>query len=290
MSALSAAAVLLCDPNELFNAGFQLSFVQVLALITLVPVFYRRCVGRRSPTQDPDRPPPREARTLVELIRLTLARWAVGLVLVTLCAYLVAQPLVLLHFQRFAPWGLLGSLLLTPLVTLITLLSLATLTANAVVPPLGALLGVALRGLTDFLLWSVGLFEHLPRAVIDTQAPPVWLVLAAYAFLLALVILRPRPDPPGPGRKRRRLLATATLLKAWVGFLAVLAWIGWIVLPATRGPGDVLHVLAIGNGSAMLLTTPDGSAAVCDVGTDTNSDAGETAARALPRTPGRPGA
>jgi competence protein ComEC len=278
---LSAAGILLCNPNELFSAGFQLSFVQVLALITLVPVVYRRCFGRHSPAQDPDHPRPREAQTLAELIAQTLARWTTGLLLVTTCAYVVAQPLVLLHFQRFAPWGWFGSLLLTPLVTAITLFSLAKLALSALLPPLGAALGVLLHGLSDFLLWSVGLFEHLPHAVIDTQAPPVWLVLAAYAVLLALVLVQPRRDRPGPDRGRKRLVATATLLKAWAGFLVVLAWIGWIVLPATHNAGDALHVLAIGNGSAMLLTTPDGSAAVCDVGTDTNSDAGEAMARAL---------
>jgi competence protein ComEC len=278
---LAAAGILICDPNELFNAGFQLSFVQVLALITLVPVVYRRCFGRHSPAQDADHPRPREAQTLAELVAQTLVRWTTGLLLVTTCAYLVAQPLVLLHFQRFAPWGWFGSLLLTPLVTLITLFSLAKLAISALLPPLGALLGVLLHGLSDFLLWSVGLFEHLPYAVIDTQAPPVWLVLAAYAVLLGLVVIQPRRSPPGPDRGRKGLVATATLLKAWAGFLVVLAWIGWIVLPASRNPGDALHVLAIGNGSAMLLTTPDGSAAVCDAGTDTNSDAGETVARAL---------
>jgi len=61
----------------------------------------------------------------------------------------------------------------------------------------------------------------------------------------------------------------------------VLAWAGWLVLPASRSDGHGVHVLAAGNGNAILLTSPGGDAAVLDVGTDTNSDIGATAARAL---------
>ncbi len=61
-----------------------------------------------------------------------------------------------------------------------------------------------------------------------------------------------------------------------------------VVLPAGasagyRGhieAGYDLHVLAVGDGNTVLLTTPSGRALVFDVGTDTNSDAGEVAARA----------
>ena len=64
--------------------------------------------------------------------------------------------------------------------------------------------------------------------------------------------------------------------------LLALAWLGWVVVPGGwRGAGCTLQVLAIGNGSTMLLTAPGAHAAILDVGTDTNSDPGETAALAL---------
>jgi competence protein ComEC len=281
--ALSAACILLWNPNELFSPAFQLSFVQVLALITLVPALYRRCFGRRPPSLDPDDLRPRDADSLGELAGLRLGRGVGGLLLVTTCAYVVAQPLVLLHFQRFAPWGWFGSLLLTPLVTWITVLSLATMGASAVLPPLGALLHFLLQRSAELLLGSVRLFEHLPGAVVDCQPPPIGLVIATYGVLLLVVAARGAPPEAGPRPTARRPapVRTLTLVKIGAAVLLVLAWVGWGVLPASPSTGPALHVLAAGNGNAILLTAPDGRAAVLDVGTDTNSDIGATAARAL---------
>ncbi len=281
--ALSAACILLWNPNELFSPAFQLSFVQVLALITLVPAFYRRCFGHRPASQDPDDLRPPDADSLGELIGRRLGRWAAGLLLVTTCAYFVAQPLVLMHFQRLAPWGWFGSLLLTPLVILITVLSLVTMAANAALPLLGVPLHFVLQRSAERLLWSVRLFEHLPGAVVDCQPPPVWLVIATYGVLLLMVATRGTPPEVGPRPAARRPppVRFLTLIKANALALVVLAWIGWIIQPAHRETGHALYVLAVGNGNNILLTAPDGSAAVLDVGTDTNSDIGETAARAL---------
>lgn len=278
--ALAAGCILIWNPNELFRAGFQLTFVQVLVLITVVPRVYRAVFARRS-----DERPSSEARTLPQLIVRMAWRAVAGLTLVCLCTWASAIPLVLLHFGRLAPWGWLGTIPLTPLVTFITVLSLATLAANALVAPLGALLGVLLRWSTDGLLWTVGLFEHVPGAVVECQPPPAWLVLFTYGVLLVFVAPLPATDDGTKKREpgsRRRIVRPATFMRANVLGLTALAWIVWLVFPAhVRGAGYALHVLDVGNGATTLLTTPAGPAAVLDVGTDTNSDAGETAARAL---------
>ncbi len=276
--ALAAVAVLLWNPRELFGAAFQLTFVQVLVLIVIIPRIYRTVVARRR-----DEGPPPEAQTAWQLVRRTAWRWLAGLTLVCLCTWASALPLVLWHFGRFTPWGWLGTIPLTPLVTLVTLLSLATLAANAVLPMLGAGLGIALERSTEFLLWSVRLFENLPSAVVECQRPPMWLVLGTYSVLLAFVAVpKARPSAePRPNPRRLPLVRGPTLVAANAIALLALAWTGWAVLPASRGLGYALTVLAAGNGNAMVLTTPDGSAAVLDVGTDTNSDIGETTARAL---------
>ena len=278
--ALAAGCILIWNPNELFRAGFQLTFVQVLVLITVVPCVYRAVFAR-----DSDDRQPAEAGTLPQLAARAAWRAVAGLTLVCVCTWASALPLVLLHFGRVAPWGWLGTIPLTPLVTVITVLSLITLAANAVVPPLGALLGVGLRWLTDGLLWTVGLFERVPGAVVDCQPPPAWLVLLTYGVLFALVAQNQfragETDRPGP-RGQRQIVHPAMLWKSSLVALPALAWIGWLVLPAhARGAGCALHVLEVGNGAAALLTTSTGQAAVFDVGTDTNSDAGGTVARAL---------
>jgi len=284
--ALAAICILAYNPNQLFGAAFQLSFVQVLSLITLVPAAYRwilrRLVGRGAWTG----PAAPEARTLAQLLRRQVGRAALGLAVTCTCAYLISQPLVLVHFGRFAPWGWLSTMLLSPVVAFLTLVSIGAVTANALLPPVGALLTPIAHRTATFLLWSVGLFEHFPAAVIECSPPPAWLVIGTYGGLLALLTSRVGPrcsttTAPGyPGR----LISARTLVAAGLATLLALAWVGWAILPPGLGHADcVLCVLAVGNGSAALLTTPGGQTAVFDVGTDTNSDAGQTAAAALRR-------
>lgn len=273
---LSAAAIvlLLANPHELFRAGFQLSFVQVLALLTVVPAVWSRWIIRR---RDDD--PPREAISLWGIALQRLARAVAGLAVVCLCAWVVSLPLAAYHFGRFAPWGWLGSLVLTPLVAATIILSFVSIAAGAIWAPLGALPAPLVHHVTAALLRTVGWFEHVPAAVIEHPPPPLWLVAASYVGLLVWVVRRPVPPDPSP-RERPPMLRTVVTANVLGAIL--LAWIGWLVLPAGgRGVGYALHVLAVGNGAAAIWTTPQGQAAVFDVGTDTNTNVGETVARAL---------
>lgn len=273
---LSAAAIvlLLADPHELFRAGFQLSFVQVLGLLTVVPAVWSRWIVRR---RDDD--PPREAVSLRGIALQRLACAAAGLAVVCLCAWVVSLPLTAYHFGRFAPWGWLGSLVLTPLVTATIILSFLSIAAGAIWAPLGAMPAPLVHHVTAVLLRTVGWFEPVPAAVIEHPPPPLWLVAASYAGLLIWVVRRPASTDSSP---RERSAWLRTVVAANVLGAILLAWIGWLVLPAGgRGAGYTLHVLAVGNGAAAIWTTPPGQAAVFDVGTDTNTDVGETVARAL---------
>jgi competence protein ComEC len=291
---LAGVGILLSSPNELFRAAFQLTFVQVAVLIVVVPRVYGWVFRRHRD----EMPAAAEAQTVRRLALRVVIRWTAELALVCLCMWASALPLVLWHFGRFTPWGWLGSLLLTPLVIWITVLSLAATAAKALLallatllglvlqrsidllPLLGTALGFMLLRSTDALLWSVRLFEHLPGAIIDCQPPPAWLVAASYVALFMLVVPG-NASGSAQGPRPRRPIRGLTLVKINAVALLLLAWLGWIILPASRGVGHAVHVLAAGDGNAILLTAPDGSAAVLDVGTDTNSDIGETAARAL---------
>jgi competence protein ComEC len=256
--ALAAVVVLLANPLELFRAGFQLSFVQVLAFIVVLPVVWRRLSGR---TTD-DAPPP-DAGNLRQLIWRCVWRWCWGLLATCVVAWLISLPLTLRHFGYLTPWGWLGSFVLSPFVTVNVVLSFLTMMANAVLPVVGGWLATPLRWSVDAVFWVVGLFPRLPATVINCPTPPLWFVAATYAVVLACVLRR------WPGKR----LAVLALFVAWG------AWLWWPNL--ARRPDFSLHVLAVGNGSAMIFTTPEKRTLVIDAGTDTNSDAGETVAQAL---------
>src|SRR5262249_4806715 len=98
---LSGIMLLFWRPDQIVNAGFQLTFLVVLALIHLVPRVDRRWWGRRTS----------EAVTSGEM----LARWFKATLSVSVTAWLVATPIAAFHFGMIAPLGIPMSIVVIPL-------------------------------------------------------------------------------------------------------------------------------------------------------------------------------
>jgi competence protein ComEC len=274
---LSALCILAYNPLELFRAGFQLSFVQVLVLVTVVPCVYRGLLHRRRE----DEPPP-EVSSWYALVLLKLWRWAVGLALICGCAWVTALPLVLYHFQRFAPWGALQSIGISPLVILTIVLGFLTIVFGWI-PVVGGALGALLRVATGWLLGWVDVLAGLPQTLVEVHPPPAWLVLTTYMIALLLIgwLWHERRVPGGSILARLRPVLRVQGTALGIAGLALL-WTGWLVLsPGGTGPGYAVHVLAVGSGSATVVTTPERRAGLIDVGTMANFDAGETTTCAM---------
>jgi competence protein ComEC len=233
---LGSAAILGASPGALFDAGFQLSVLAVLGLLYLSP----RIRGALSPRPDPYGMLVREP-----LWRRAWRPWA-GLLAATAGAALATSPLVAYHFQLFTPLGLLGSLLVVPILELFILpVALGAL----LFVPLADLWAVAEAGA---LVLRQGL--ELLRAA-DSLAtsvpPPSGLELAcltAAAFLL-----------PYLGRRPARWAFGASLVA-----LAV-SWGGGA---ASRHFADSLRItfLSVGHGDAAVVQLPRGGALLVDGG------------------------
>ena len=254
--ALAALLILFYNPLELFRAGFQLSFLQVLALFTIVPRVYRIVIHA-----PPAGEVPADADTWTRLFGRIAWRAFAGLAVVCVCAWIIALPLVLYHFGRFAPWGALQSIIISPLVSLTIAVGFLTLLANQLIPPLGVLLGYVLKPLVSLLLWSVDTLAQLPGTLIEVAPPPAWLVLLSYGLLIAITVawnLRARlpvSDPLQFTSSIARRNCGLTIATA-VCILAIL-WPAWLLRPPAHHHGDVtLHVLSVGNGAAILIVTP----------------------------------
>lgn len=286
--ALSAICVLLFNPLDLLRPGFQLSFVQVLALILVVPSVYRALTrpqdieaGRRA---DP---------ALPRWVLVIAARWCVGLALVSVVAWVVAAPLTLLHFGQIAPWGALQSFILTVPVSLVVVLGFVTIGVQ-MIPGLGAIVGALLGSATAALIAGVAWLAQLPGSQLEVQPPPVWLVWLSYGCmgwvgwkLQRVLASRERaaeearirtttPHPtPGPAERVEPLWPALIPL-----LLAVAIWSGWALWPPRDAHVPRLCVLSVGHGSATIVAS-NGRAAVVDAGTNANRDVGDTVARAL---------
>ena len=283
--ALSALCILAYNPFELFRAGFQLSFVQVVAILTIVKRAYGLLVRRRVEGDIPA-----DADTWPGLFARWLWRWTAGLICVCTICWIVGLPLVLLYFGRFAPWGALQSIVISPLVMLTIVLGFLTLVTQMILAPLGGAIGWLLHGATDLLLWAVEQLGQLPGTLVEVRSPPAVLVIATYvSFILCLLIWRRNPmgaagQPEASLRRdgetpERSVKKTAGGLLA--GVTAACLWLGCLFPPPVDADeAYAIHVLSVGSGSAVLATTPERRVLLCDVGTLHNFDVGETVVRA----------
>ena len=303
--ALAAICILAFNPLELFRPGFQLSIVLVFLLLGVVPrvcglvlltgerhVVYpvyslavRRGTRATPPTRDAFMS---EAANVPELLVKLAWRWTVGLLALCVVMWTVALPLVMLHFGRIAPFGWLGTFVLTVPVVVAIWLAFLTLLANLFIPPLGTLLAAPLAWTLSAVLALADAFGNLPSATVLVSSPPALAVAGIYAGLLVYVLwwpkwrmLYPRHMLPQErarhdARRRRQKWAVA------VTMLAALAYGGLhSTLQQAASDDYCIHALAIGNGSATIVTAPNGEAAVFDCGTDRNFDVGDTVTRSL---------
>lgn len=317
----AAIAILLYNPLELFQVGFQLSFVQVFALVTIVPAVFRWV--NRTPADPTPEQRWRDAHTLGALLWRRTRELATGAATVAVVAWLASLPLVLLHFGLFTPFGAIQSLLLAPLFSIAIVLGFLTLVASAAAPvlalaPLAQALGTALTTFIGWLISAVETLAAIPSTLVEVAPPPEWLVLASYAYAGALLWraeqrresaraalgeLRPATAAqpaahtalstaaPAAAAIISRAARTPVRPARWerATFLAAAAtlggaWLFWLATPfLPRDDRCTLHVLAVGSGSANVLVTPHRCAAVVDLGTRHNADASAPAQAVLLR-------
>lgn len=128
----SVPAVLLMDSYQLTQVGFQLSYVVVGMIILLAPCFSR--VFQPITTGDPFIP--RAVYTKWYRVSLAARKYLIGLMVVSLAAWLGSMPLIGYHFGIVTPSAVLASVLLVPLVFLILSLALTGVVIGLVFEPL----------------------------------------------------------------------------------------------------------------------------------------------------------
>jgi competence protein ComEC len=202
--AIAAFVVLAIEPEGVTEPGFQMSFAAVAALIAGWEVWRDR--PRRRLVDDDVVPGWRAVRT----VRAAVAAVAGT----TLIAGLATAPFAAYHFERVAPYSLLGNLLAAPLVSAIImpfgLLALVVLPFGLESLPL-AVMAWGVR----MLLWVSGWVAGLPGS--DMSAPRMapatlalisaglvwlcvwrtrWRLLGIPAIILGIALIPLLSDPP----------------------------------------------------------------------------------------------
>jgi len=252
--AMAALVTLGLNPADLFDAGCQLSFLGVGALVWVAgPAAARVACGRPAdPLVALDR--------FYEPAPVRVLRWAWGWVLrgllTSAVVWLVGAPLVALRFHLVSPVGVALNLPLIPMTSAALLASGLSLGLSAVWGPLGWPAS-----------WSAGMLLRVTERVVRwggalrwghafVPGPAWWWVLGVY-LLLGLA------TAAGLGRWRARRWAWGALA-AWsaVG-LGASSGLGARAAP---GAPPRAEVLAVGHGSAVVIVAGDGRAVLYDCG------------------------
>lgn len=217
---LAAPAIVTCllQPEALLGPSFLLSYAAVIGLCVAGP-----------PTGEPG-----------------LRRWLLGALRSSFWAALLTAPLTLYFFSQAAPWTVVLTPLLAPLVAAMLLSGLGLAMLGCMWPDLAAVLAVPIELATRLYTAAVHAADTLPGTPIHAVCtPPAWALGLACAAAVMLVAHRPT---------RRNLTAGVALAMA-----------PHFVLLHTAGEAT-FRLCAVGHGQAALLRTASGHQTAIDCG------------------------
>jgi len=168
--AISALILLIVNPYMIMSVGFQLSYVAVIGIIFLYPIFENWFY-----------PTSRIGRFFWQITALSLA------------AQLATSPLSALYFHRFPTYFLFSNLLVIPAAMLIVWGGLALLILGSISSTLGIMLGKVLGLLIWLVNQSLLWLAKLPYADIHNLAPTIldtWMLYGLILFAFLFISLK----------------------------------------------------------------------------------------------------
>jgi competence protein ComEC len=236
--ALAALLLLIVRPSDVFEPGFQLSFVVVFALLR-----FTRTVSQAF-WPDPE----------VELVnpgdgRGRWGRWAADLAAGSVVATATALPLVAFHFGMVNPLAVVLSVLALPVLTAVLGLGYLKILCGMAWPSVALVLGGPLAWMGRTLIALVQEAATWPGATVRLSQPVPWVWAAATLGVVWWWFAG------GFARRRSAGVAAVLVLAGWVS-VNESATLG----PVWRGepdawarPAATLSMIAVGDGSCFVV-------------------------------------
>jgi competence protein ComEC len=235
---LGLAFLVLHQPRAIGDPGLQLSFAAVVGIYTIgapIGTWLQGFVPRK----------------VAELVALSAG------------ATLATAPVVVAHFGRLSLSGVIVNLVAVPLAGPVVVIALVGVAAGALLPAAATMCAALAGAGADILLLLARIGAAVPGAAV---ALPAWSAAVLSAFSVAI--------PWAFARLWRRHggVVAATVRPVWVACsMAVVVTGIAVAIPDRPRPtpwpsGPAVTALDIGQGDAILLRSPDGSAVLVDTG------------------------
>lgn len=171
---IAALLILMFNPLDIFNPGFQLSFSAVLSIALIYPVFNEQIKKYKIPV---------------------LVRYFVDLILISFSVSIGTFPLVVSYYQKFSFISILANLIVIPLTGLIIGGIILCLIVINIIPGFFPIYKAAMETLIHFNFDVVKFFGNLPFAYTSVKDFSV-INLAIYflAVLAVLIIIKSRSN------------------------------------------------------------------------------------------------
>lgn len=253
--AIAAFLVLLYDPKELFDPGFQLSFVSIAGIVI--------CAPRLNALMKVDAIPRNSFAGRAKIYLLT------G-ISVSLAAWIGTWPFIAAYFNIISPVSILANLVVIPMLFVITVNSAALVFAAPVCGLCANALAIALQ-LENQALFSLNhILAQLPGAYVRVPSPSALFAAAYYAAAFLCI------SPKEIIVFRRLRIGRKAALAAVLAVLNILLWKD--IVMADRAAMRVTF-LDVGQGDAAVVEFPGGRTMLIDAGSggeDASFDAGRS--------------
>ena len=243
----AALVLLLLNPLQVWDIGFQLSFVAVASIVYFVPKMEKPL---RRLWESAEGSPSESEGSVLRKFRNASIKWVVLSYLVTFAAQIGTGPLIGYHFFRAYPLGIIVGPFAVGLVSLIVAVGMASVCVGFIWLPFAKLLGVLNHAIISIFLILIGMFGQI-WGVVKLTPPTFGLFVLYIAFCLGIT----------HWRSVYRQWKVASL----IGLSVVVIWV-WDT--AIHEKGRLLEVITldVGQGDAAIVRFPDNRTILIDGG------------------------